>query len=109
MKRGFLSSPAGIAAVACVVTGLLTGIVLLQAANPTPNAPEPWYSWFLTPGLLVGMILSALTGGVWHSWIPAWLLACAFYVANVLCWAPVAYVIIRVACHSCIMQSRSDV
>ena len=109
MKKGFLYSPVGIAAVACIVTGLLTWIVALQAAHPTPDAPEPWYSWFLTPGLLGGMILSALTGGVWHSWIPEWLGVCAFFVANILCWAPVTYVVIRVACHSCITRSRSSV
>jgi hypothetical protein len=108
MKKGFFYSPVGIAGIACTVTGLLTWIVLLQAANPTPDAPEPWYSWFVTPGLLGGMILSALTGGA-HSWIPEWLGVCAFYVANVLCWAPVTYVVFRVACRSCVTQSRSDI
>jgi hypothetical protein len=107
MKKGFLYSPAGRAAVACIVTGLLTWIVLLQAANPTPDAPGPWYSWFLTPGLLGEMILSALAGGV--NRIPEWLGVCAFYAANVLCWFPVTYVVLRVACHSCITRSRSRV
>ena len=107
MKKGFLYSRVGIAGVACIVTGLLTLIVGLQAANPTPDAPEPWYSWFLTPGLLGGMILSALAGGV--NRIPEWLGACAFYAANVLFWFPFSYVVLRMACHSCITRSRSRV
>ena len=107
MKKSFVYSPVGNAGVACIVTGLLTWIVLLQTANPTPDAPEPWYSWFLTPGFLGGMILSALTGGV-HLLDSEWLGVCAFYVANVLCWAPVTYVVIRGACQLCIRQSRSD-
>jgi hypothetical protein len=76
MKKGFLYSRVGIAGVACIVTGLLTLIVGLQAAHPTPDSPEPWYSWFLTPGLLGGMILIAPAGGVNRT--PEWLQACAF-------------------------------
>ena len=106
MKKGVLYSPVGIAGVACTVTGLLTWIAALQVAHPTPDSPVPWYSWFLMPGLLGGMIVSALTGGVWHS--PAWLGVCAFLAANILCWAPLTYLVIRVSCHSCITRSRSS-
>jgi hypothetical protein len=106
MKKGFLYSRVGIAGVACILTGLLTLIVGLQVAHPTPDSPEPWYSWFLMPGLLGGMILIAPAGGV--NRIPEWLGTCVFFVANILCWTPVTYVVIRVACHSCIRRSRSS-
>jgi hypothetical protein len=96
MKNGFLYSRVGIAGVAFMVTGVLTLSAGLQLTHSTPNAPKPWYSWFLTPGLLGGMILSAPAGGV--NRIPEWLGACAFFVANVLFWAPVTYLVIRAAC-----------
>jgi hypothetical protein len=108
MKKGFFYTPVGVAGIECIVASLLTWIVILQAANPTPDAPEPWYSWFLLPGLLIGMILTALTGGV-NSGVPDWLRTLAVCVANGLCWTPVAYIVIRTACHSCITRSRSDV
>ena len=107
MKKGLLDSRAGIAGVALLVTGLLTVILGSQVVHPTPDAAAPWYAWFLAPGLLGGMILSAPAGGV--NRIPEWLGACAFFVANVLFWAPVAYVVIRVVCRSCITRERSRV
>lgn len=106
MKKGFLYSPAGIVWVASLVVGLLTWIVLLQTAHPTPDASEPWYAWFVTPGLLGTMVLAGLTGGA-HSRVPEWLGIVAFYVANGLFWVPLACVAIRVACHSRIARARS--
>jgi hypothetical protein len=105
MKKGLLYSPIGIAGVACVVAGLLTLIVVFQVAHPSPDSPGPWYSWFLTPGFLGIMMLNAAADGV--TWIPRWLSDGAFLVANILWWAPVTYVVIRLACHSCITRSRS--
>ena len=108
MKKGFLYSPAGIVGAASLLVGLVTWIVLLQVAHPTPDAPEPWYAWFLTPGLIGTMILGALTGGE-HTWVPQWLGTIAFYVANGVFWVPLTCVVIRVACRSRIMRARSDV
>src|SRR5579885_3551295 len=106
MKKGFFDSAMGRAGAACVVTIVLTWIVVLRTANPTPDAPDPWYSWFVTPGLLGDMVAAALTAGI-HSPLPAWVGVFAFYFANVLFWAPVAYLAIRMARQACVRLSRS--
>jgi len=90
------------------VASLLTWIALMQVAHPTSDAAEPWYSWLLLPGALIGMILTAATGGV-NSGVPDWARTIAVAVANGLCWAPVMYVFVRLACHSRITGSRSEV
>ena len=106
MKKSFFHSRVGPAGIAFMVTGLLTVILGSQVAHPAPDASAPWYAWFLTPGLLGGMILSAPAGGV--NRIPEWLGACAFFVANVLFWAPVTYVVIRVVGRSWLTRARSS-